>query len=146
MMSALVFDPTLLSFNQVSFGDPVLGGDQLDPTNSGMTSSLATPGTSYIELSDFSFIDPTTLNTQQASSFTLAVVTLNTLAAGTSDLTFLTSSLSDAIGNNIAYDALNGSVTISGNPNGGGGTVPEPDILLLLISGGLALRLTKGRR
>lgn len=146
------FDPTLLSFNQVTFGDPVLG-DQLDPTNSSLTSPLATPGTSNLDLNEFSFLDANTLNTLQASSFTLAVVTFNTLAAGTSDLTFLTSSLSDVNGNTIPFDTLNGSVTIGGNPNGGGsgggtggGTVPEPDVLWLVLGGGLALRLNKHRR
>lgn len=131
------FDPNLLSYVQTNFGDPVLG-DQLDPTSMGMTSPLTTTSTGSVDLIEFSFVDTNTLNSLQASSFTLATLSFDTLAAGTSALTLSVNSLSDASGNNIsAFSTQNASVTISAS------AVPLPGALWLFMSGFSALVLSR---
>src|SRR5579864_1617094 len=72
------FDPSLLSFNNFLFGDPVLG-DQLDPTGGGNTFNFINPGVGTVELFDLSLDSASTLNSLQASGFTLGVLTFDTI-------------------------------------------------------------------
>ena len=133
------FDPTLLSYTQTNFGDPLLG-DQLDLAKSGLNGPSATPSTGSVDLIEFSLDSTATLNAQQAGSFTLATLSFDTLAAGTSALSLTVNSLSDAYGNTIAYSSLNnGSVNIPS-------AVPLPGGLLLFMSGWSALLLAQRRR
>ena len=134
------FDSTLLSFSQAAFGDPVLG-DQLDLLHTGLNAPTATSSQGNINLIEFSLDDPTTLITQQASNFTLAVLSFTSLSQGTSPITLSVNSLTDANATDIESSTLNGSVTINSTLN----TISEPEAILLLISGGLAFLLQQRR-
>ncbi len=61
---------------------------------------------------------------------------------------FPTTSLSDPNGNDVPVTSLvNGSITITGGTNGGGGTgVPEPSTLLMLTLSGPVVWLARRRR
>ena len=125
----LNFDPAILAFNNITFGDPGLG-DQLDLFGLGSLSSSdnTTPG--VINLYELSFDLPSDIDTLQAGSFTLASLTFDTFAPGTSPLNMSINSLGDAWGDPIVLDTLNnGSVTVAAAP------VPEPSTYLLLFSG-----------
>lgn len=136
------FDSTLLSFTQAAFGDPLLG-DQLDLANLGLNGPTATLTSGTVNLIEFSLDDPTTLITQQASSFTLAILSFNALTTGTSPITLSINGLIDANAVDIQSSSQNGSVTINGNSNGI--SVPEPEILFLLLSSCAAFRLIHRR-
>lgn len=122
----LSFDPTILSLSGVSFGDPVLG-DQLDLFGLGSITAT-TPGSGSVNLFELSFDLPDDLNMLQAGDFTLAMLTFNTLSAGTSSLTLSVNALGDAFGDPLVATLNNGSIAVVN-------TVPEPGTLLLLASG-----------
>src|ERR1035441_7926709 len=107
------FDPTILSFNNFSFGDPVLGCDQLDPTCGGNTINFINPGVGTVELFDLSLDSDTTLNALQPSSFILGVLTFDTLGTGASSVDVTINALGDADGNSLSASIQNGSVSRS---------------------------------
>jgi len=134
----VAFDSTILSFDNFAFGDPVLG-DQLDPTGGGNTIGFANSGTGTVELFEVSLDSDTTLNTLQPASFTLGVLTFDTIGVGTSPLTLSINVLGDADGNSLSASLRNGSVDV-----GAATAVPEPSSVLLLATGLLAI--SKRRR
>jgi hypothetical protein len=94
----VAFNPSVLDFIGISFGDPVLG-DQLDLSGLGSIISFSfAVGTGPANLSELSLALPDDLNALQAPAFTLATVTFAALAAGTSSLTFAVNALDDANG------------------------------------------------
>lgn len=124
----LNFDPAILTFNNVTFGDPVLG-DQLDLFGLGslITFDDTTPG--MVNLYELSFDLPSDLDALQIGNFTLASLTFDSLTTGTSSLNMSINSLGDALGDPIVLDTLNnGSVTVTA-------PVPEPSTCLLLFFG-----------
>ncbi|MCI0530154.1 MAG: cohesin domain-containing protein [Nitrospira sp.] len=76
----VIFDPTILSFSSVTYGDPVLG-DQLDLFGLGSITAT-TPGTGSVNFFELSLDSAADLNNLQAGDFTLATLTFDTFAKG----------------------------------------------------------------
>lgn len=125
------FDPVILKFSSVSFGDPILG-NQLDLDASGDNPTfdgLVSPG--VLNLFDLSLDDPNTLNALQAPEFTLATLTFDAIGLGTSFLNLSTNDalLGDALGNSLPVVTIfNGRIT-----------VPAPSTLALFGIGALGM-------
>jgi len=131
----LLFDSSILGFNSVAFGDPVLG-DQLDLFGLGSLTSFDDSVSGVVNLFELSFDLPGDLDTLQAGSFTLATLTFDTLGLGTSSLDLSINALGDAFGDPLVADLSSGSVTV----------VPEPSTMLLLGSGLAGLGFFRRRR
>ncbi|MCI0527931.1 MAG: PEP-CTERM sorting domain-containing protein [Nitrospira sp.] len=141
------FDPAILSFNSVGFG-PFLGDPSLGEAIT--TSDASTSGS--VNLFEVSFLEgdattcvfciPPFLNDLQPSSFTLATLTFDTLAMGTSSLSFTLNALGDANGNPLGASLGSGSVTVSGDV----AVIPEPATLLLMGSGVVGLWALRKKR
>ena len=121
------FDPTLLSFSNVVYGDADLG-DQLDFSGLGAYYETSADA-GAVNLYGLSFDAPDSLDTQQATEFTLARLTFESLQIGTSVLGVSIVDLGDADGNPLDATTVNGAVSV----------VPEPASLLLLASGLISL-------
>lgn len=134
----VLFDPTILAPNAVVFGDSVLG-DQLDLFGLGSIID-ATQGVGVMNLAELSLDSPDDLEALQADFFTLATVTFDTLAFGTSTLEISVNALGDAFGNPLRAYVGDGSV----------GAVPEPRACVLFGTGlivvGIGLRRSAARR
>ncbi|MCG3201216.1 MAG: hypothetical protein NFCOHLIN_01082 [Gammaproteobacteria bacterium] len=132
------FDPSVLTFNSASFGDPVLG-DQLDLSLLGLNNPTATPGPGNINLIEVSFDDEATLLLQQADAFTLVRLFFTAgFVDGTSPITIGVNGLTDA-GGNILSATTEPPALIEVT------TVPLPSALLML-AGGLAALLPRIRK
>ena len=130
----LTFDPLILDFVGVAFGDPVLG-DQLDLSGLGTLSSIQGLAPGVLRFSEQSLDPASVLDNLQAGSFTLFTVTFNPLSVGVSPLIASNITLEDAAGNPLPVTTIPGSVTI----------VPEPGTLDLALIG-LALLVLVARR
>ena len=125
------YDSTLLSANHVIFGDPVLG-NQLDlGFGSFVFSDVSNPGVVFLE--EISFVGPL-LDDIQHGRFTLATLSFDAVAAGTSpiDLDFV--ALRDSVGLPLDAVPLGGEVIIKSST-----PVPVPAAVWLFGSGLLAL-------
>jgi len=144
---ALDFNPAIIGFGSAQLGDPVLG-DQLNLEGYG-TFGAITPGTGQVELTELSFDSPAALLGSQASSFTLATLTFDTIGTGTSALSLSVSGLggfSDQNGDSLTPTLQGGAITVQG-----GGTTQAPELgsgsagaAITLLLGGLAV--AGGRR
>jgi hypothetical protein len=129
------FNPAILAFNSVAFGDPALG-DQLDLWGLGSWTEVA-PGVGMVNLYELSFDLPMDLDTLQIGDFTLATLTFDTLALGTSSLDISVWSLGDAYAVPPTLDLVeSGSINV----------VPEPATMLLFGSGLAGLGFLRRRR
>jgi hypothetical protein len=119
----LAFDPTVLSYNSILFGT------QLDLFGLGDIQS-ATPGSGLVNLFELSLESASDLNSLQASAFTLAILTFDTLApAANSPVTLSVNALGDGSGNSIAAALDNGAVSVTSAT-----TTPEPGSASLLLT------------
>lgn len=135
------FDPSLLSFSSVAYGDPVLG-DQL---NLGFFSplTLTTPGTGTTDIAELSLDPSFWLTSFQAPSFTLAALTFDALSPGLSSLTLSVNALADQNGNSISPGIVIGSIDVSSAGNST--PVPEPGTLALFAVGLVGLAWSNRR-
>lgn len=123
----VLYDPTILGLTNVAVGDPGLG-DQLDLFGFGSFTGVGGPpgATNIFEIS----FDPAAdLNDLQPGSFTLARLTFDVLAIGTSPLDLANVILGDALGAPLVADIAAGSVT----------GIPEPGTITLFLMGSVAL-------
>ncbi len=108
----VLFDNSILGFTGAIYGDPVLG-DQLDLFSLGsFTGTTHTPGAGAVNLFQLSFDTVSDLDTMQADSFTLATLTFDALAIGSSSLNFGSITLSDAIGGALTANTAPGQVNV----------------------------------
>lgn len=125
---SIFYDPTVLSFNSVAFGDPI-SGDQLDLLGVGIPITTTTSDTGTVNLFELSFNTIEELNTLQLDRFTLAVLNLTAITQGTTSVNISDYFLSDAEGRPIVASLSNAAITVTP------AAVPEPSTALLLASG-----------
>jgi hypothetical protein len=123
------FDPAILSFGGVSFGDPTLG-DQLDLFDLGSLTVVDAGLSGAVRLFELSLDSAADLDALQADAFTLATLSFDTLQVGTSALLLSIAALGDAHGAPLSAALETGLVTV----------VPEPQATLLFLVGLLVVR------
>lgn len=122
---AVTFDPAILDFLYVSFGDPVLGS-QLDFIGG---ASIAESETSLgaVRLFEVSLESEADLNALQAASFVVATITFSTSNAGSTALGLQVNAASDAAGGALPVITAGATVDVL--------AVPEPSVVSLLAVG-----------
>lgn len=132
----ILFDPAILSFNSVVFGDPVLG-DQLDLSGFGSLTSVIT-GSGTVNLFELSLDSAADLDSLQPGEFILARILFDSLTVGASSLQVSINDLGDANGAPIAATVTDANITVS--------AIPEPDALFLLTAGLLVILLWRRKQ
>jgi hypothetical protein len=118
----LSFDNSILSFNSVAFGDPILG-DQLD-LFAGSISGFDGSAPGLVDFFELSLDSAADLDSLQADSFTLATLTFTGTGLGTSALLLSLdppNALSDSVGSPLSATLENGQASV----------VPVPSSILL---------------
>lgn len=123
------FNPSVLAFDSVVYGDPVLG-DQLDLLVGSVTAT--TPGTGTVNLFELSLDAQADLDALQAASFTLATLRFHAAGPGSSVLGLSLNALGDAAGDPLMADLAGATVRVRSD---GGVPIPEPGSCVLLITG-----------
>jgi hypothetical protein len=109
----LGFDPAILSFDSISFGDPILGS-LLGPIVGSLNGFSNDPVTGLVNQFEISLELPATLDALQPDSFILTSLTFSSVGLGTSALDISNLILGDAVGAPLAADTIqNGSVTVA---------------------------------
>jgi hypothetical protein len=134
----IVFQPLVLQFASLAFGDPVTG-DQLDPSKLGVITKIQNaPG--HLQAVELSLNNPDALDDFQRGSFVLFVATFDVVALGTSPITPTIKVLGNSIGNPLHATVNPGQVIVTSI------TIPEPPTALLTTCGLAALMLMLTRR
>lgn len=126
------FNPLVLQFANLNFGDPVLG-DQLDLFGLGNIQSISTT-TNSVEIFELSLDSIDDLNALQAANFTLATLIFNATGVGTSPLNITVNALSDAYGDALGAGIRNGSVAVSAVPEPRRGPVLLGFVIFIIFS------------
>ena len=121
------FDPAVLAFNSVAFGDPILG-DQLDLMGWGSFTIFDGTTAGVVTLLEDSNDEAWVLNDFQPSSFTLASLSFDTLSVGTTDLNITHIELGNADGDPVSADVTGASVSVVSSAS-----LPEPGTFFLLV-------------
>ncbi|MGI9342509.1 MAG: cohesin domain-containing protein [Gammaproteobacteria bacterium] len=106
----LTYDPAVISFTSVSYGDPGLGNQLALSTPSFQASNTGTSGAAQIIES--SLDSPAILDGGQAGAFTLAILTFDAVGPGTSALNLTGVTLGDADANALPAILVGGSLTV----------------------------------
>ncbi len=126
----ITYDSAIVDLAGVAFGT------QLDLLGFGSIRGVSeVNGT--VSLFEISLDFPFDLDTLQPGAFTLATLTFDAIAAGTSSLVTSNEILSDSLGSPLFADTGTGSITVRG--------VPEPATLALLSLGLAGLGFTRRR-
>jgi hypothetical protein len=128
----VAFDPMILSFASVAFGDPILG-DKLDPSGLGDVQTT-TPGIGTVEVFELSLDSASLLNSSQPPAFTLFQLAFDAIAEGTSPVSITINALGDENGNSLPASIENGSVQVITSS-----TIPEPSSWATLLCGATLL-------
>ena len=125
------FDSSILSFNRVSFGDPILE-DQLDlegfiPPDSGFINI----SDSIVNLFEVSFDSSDVLNEFQVDSFILGILTFDSEGLGSSSLSLSDVVLGDANGSPLTANLGDDSIIIVNQMSK---VVTEPSPLFMFIA------------
>jgi len=125
------FDPTVVAFSSISFGDPTLG-NQLGPVLGTINGFSVDPVLGLVNQFEVSLELAADLDLLQVDSFVLTRLTFNSLAAGTSALDISDIVLSDSEGNALSVGSVNnGSVLIESTG------VPDAGATLVLLASGM---------
>jgi hypothetical protein len=111
----LLYDPAVLQFDSVRFGDPTLG-DQLDLLGFGSVTAVDSAVAGVVNHFELSSDLPGDLDFLQAGAFTLSVFNFTALAPGVAALDLVIHSFGDSLGDPLAASVADGGVTV----------VPEP--------------------
>ncbi len=114
----LAFNPSVLSFSGLTFGDPVLG-DQLNLAGASTISDATSQGAGLLELFEVSLASTSVLNAQQPDTFVLATLRFQGVANGTSLLTPTLNAVSDASGNALVVGVQTGRIDVTAAPEPG---------------------------
>jgi hypothetical protein len=101
------FDASLLGFQTVSFGDPLLG-NQLDLNGLG-TGPGSILGVGFVSISEGSGDSETDLDTQQLGSFTLATLSFQGIGVGNSPLSLTVTELLNSQVDPLTVNSLTGT-------------------------------------
>lgn len=125
------FDSSLLSFVSASFGTG------LDVFGFGANPRSVTPGAGSLNLFELSLDLPADLDALQPDSFTLASLSFQALALGTSPSSITINALGDSLGDPLTATVSGANITVA--------QVPEPSLAYLLGTGLAILVLVRKR-
>ena len=118
----VIFDPNILNFNSITFGN------QLDLFGLGSIQGYDGSVMGIVNIFELSLDFPADLDALQDDSFTLATLSFDILAEGTSILDIANLFLGDSYGDSLTATVMKGSVT-------GVAAVYEPGSIFILMAG-----------
>jgi hypothetical protein len=108
----VTYNPDILSFDAITFGDPGLG-DQLDLGGTGSVTGVDSSVPGIVNHFEVSLDTPADLDGMQTDTFTLSVFTFTALAPGFSSLNIVVNALGDTLGDSLSASVVSGGVNVS---------------------------------
>lgn len=130
----VTYDPSIVSFREVVFGD-FLGAPFSLQDSAG--------GGGVVDLAEVSLLDPAELMQIQPASFRLASIIFDAVGVGVSPLAFSQLLVGDPEALSVMLDSQAGEIRVTG---GGEPLVPEPSTISMFILAGGVLALLRRRR